>query len=143
VPVTSVYPRLNFTEPSQCEAGILTMTGYTYTTHNRACGSSISTEAQDTRTLNESHESRERKLSQPKTEKAEQSFHSLLSGQLLRYRNRLWPTPNWNRHTWKWKLKQQAVHSPLGYLCWPFSLSVCQSLCFFCLLACLQPKWPF
>lgn len=39
----------------------------------------------------------------------ESSFLSAhLSGKLLRYRNRLWPSAHWNRHAWK--VKQQAVH---------------------------------
>lgn len=52
------------------------------------------------------------------SQRAESSFLSAhLSGKLLRYRNRLWPSAHWNRHTWK--VKQQAVY----FLC------VCVCVC--------------
>lgn len=51
---------------------------------------------------------RERERACESSLRAESSFLSAhLSGQLLRYRNRLWPSAHWNRHTWK--VKQQAV----------------------------------
>lgn len=51
---------------------------------------------------------RERERACESSQRAESSFLSAhLSGKLLRYRNRLWPSAHWNRHTWK--VKQQAV----------------------------------
>lgn len=121
MPVASVYPRLKVPQRAealcQCEA----MRGWniddtptTRGTSDTCGGVALPVKVQDERTRVQ-HEAartrvteRERERACESSLRAESSFLSArLSGKLLRYRNRLWPSAHWNRHTWK--VKQQAV----------------------------------